>query len=124
MLGIEPGVGSKVDRDLGDVADRKTVPRRRFDVHGQRLDLVSGDEESPDHVEPEVLVPGVTERQDPFAHDHDSQGEVTDSLHNAPVYLKSMPVRELLPPRSRALGRTPPHFPTTTGSVRIETVIP
>src|SRR5438132_7685883 len=101
-----------------------SVYRCRLYVHRQRIDLVTGDEESPDHVEPEVLVPGVTERQDPFAHDHDSQGEVTDSLHNAPVYLKSMPVRELLPPRSRALGRTPPHFPTTTGSVRIETVIP
>src|SRR2546425_1138703 len=73
MLGIEPGVGSKVDRDLGNMADREAVPRRRFDVHGQGLDLVTGLEESPNHVEPEVLVPGVAERQDPFAHDHDSQ---------------------------------------------------
>ena len=43
MFGVEPGVGSEVDRDLGNVANRQAVPWGRFDVHGQRLDLVASD---------------------------------------------------------------------------------
>src|SRR2546425_273128 len=73
MPGIEARVRPEVYGDLRDMADREAVRRGRLQVDGERLDFVARGEQSLDDVEPEVLVPGVAERQDPHADDDDPQ---------------------------------------------------
>src|SRR6267143_171222 len=73
---IEVLVGSEIYRNRFDPTDREVARGQRVEHEGQDLDLVSLADQAADHVEPEVLVPSVAERQDPGPNDHDPQVSV------------------------------------------------
>src|SRR5205809_806498 len=70
---VEAKVGSQVHRDRGDPTERETSVRNILDHRRHDFEAVAEPLEPAEHVEPEVLVSGVTERQNSRPDDEDPQ---------------------------------------------------